>query len=230
MMKPQHLLLPLLLCIQLLSGCTPSRSATLADAYADETYSVDYSDPAFARPATRIQQEDRKRIFSANIGLIVSEPDSTSKRIIAVAHKAEGFMTQSSSNGVTIRVPADEFENIIAQIQALGKTRYKRLMGEDVTDAYRDYGIRLDNAEQSRQRYLELLAKAVNVEETLLVERELERLNETIDLLKGKMNRLDQLEAYATISVDLQRKAKLGPLGFVFKGLYSGVKWLFVRK
>lgn len=228
MMKLQHLLLPLLLCVQLLAGCTASRNT--ASAYADDAYAVDYDQSAESRQSTDHQQEDRKRIYSANVGLTVAEPDSASNQIIALARRAEGFMTRSSTNGVTIRVPADQLEAIIAQIQALGKTRYKQLIGEDVTDAYRDYGIRLDNAEKSRQRYLELLAKAVNVEETLLVERELERLNETIDLLKGSMNRLDQLEAYATITVDLQRKAKLGPLGFVAKGLYSGVKWLFVRK
>jgi hypothetical protein len=230
MMKLQYLILPLLLCIQLLSGCTASRNATLNDAYADSDYAVDYNAPAQARPSTPLAQEDRKRIFSANIGLTVVEPDSAANQITTLAQQAEGFMTRSSTNGVTIRVPADQLEVIITKIQTLGKTRYKQLTGEDVTDAYRDYGIRLDNAEKSRQRYLELLAKAANVEETLLVERELERLNETIDLLKGRMNRLDQLEAYATISVDLQQKAKLGPLGFVVKGLYSGVKWLFVRK
>ncbi|MFK8163367.1 MAG: DUF4349 domain-containing protein [Lewinella sp.] len=230
MIKFQYPPLLFLLCVQLLSGCTASRNATLPDAYADDAYAVDYDSPAQARPTTYPLKVDRKRIYSANIGLTVAEPDSTSSQITNLAQELKGFMTRSSTNGVTIRVPADQLEVAITRIQALGKTRYKQLTGEDVTEAYRDYGIRLDNAEKSRQRYLELLAKAVNVEETLLVERELERLNETIDLLKGKMNRLDQLEAYATITVDLQRKAKLGPLGVVFKGLYSGVKWLFVRK
>jgi hypothetical protein len=230
MMKLQYLLLPCLLCVQLLTGCTAPRSAASSNYAADEAYEVDYDTRAQSRPAAYHEQEDRKLIFSANIGLTVAEPDSASNQITALARRAEGFMTRSSTNGVTIRVPADQLEAIITQIQTLGKTRYKQLTGEDVTDAYRDYGIRLDNAEKSRQQYLKLLAKAVNVEETLLVERELERLNETIDLLKGKMNRLDQLEAYATITVDLQHKAKLGPLGFVVKGLYSGVKWLFVRK
>lgn len=225
-MKLLHLFLPVLCWLILLSGCTPSRSVgPLADAY------VEVSDgPAYARPNSPALQEDRKRIFSANLGLTVAEPDSATAQILAIAETAGGFMSESSTTRTTIRVPAPQMEEVMTRLQGLGKTRYKNLRGEDVTEAYRDFGIRLDNAEKSRQRYLELLAKAVSVEETLLVERELERLTETIDLLKGKMNRLDQLEAYATISVDLQQKAKLGPLGYVFKGLYSGVKWLFVRK
>ena len=202
----------------MLSSCTVSKNATQPSAHTSEAYSVDYDGPDNPSLPGYPAQENRKRIFSATLGLSVPEPDSAANQIIAIAKSVNGFMSESSTTGTTIRVPADQLEEVMNQLQALGKTRYKHMRGEDVTEAYRDFGIRLDNAEKSRQRYLELLAKAVNVEETLLVERELERLTETIDLLKGKMNRLDQLEAYATISVDLQRKAKLGPLWIHFQG------------
>jgi hypothetical protein len=49
------------------------------------------------------------------------------------------------------------------------------------------------------------------------------------DELKERLNRLSHLEAYATITVDLQEKVKPGLIGYVFVGLYQGVKWLFVR-
>jgi hypothetical protein len=150
-------------------------------------------------------------------------------RIVTLTKAYEGFLTRTSNTGATIRVPAARLDEALTEISALGRVKDKRITGDDVTEAYFDIGIRLDNAEKSRQRYLELLAKAQTVEETLLVERELERLTETIDLLKGKRNRLDQLEAYSVISIDLERKAKLGPLGYVVKGVYGVVKWLFVR-
>lgn len=173
--------------------------------------------------------EDRKLIYSASLGLTVAEPDSTLARIVALAKEFDGYVNRTGSYGATIRVPAARLDEALNRISALGKVTRKNIVGEDVTEAYFDMGIRLDNAEKARQRYLELLAKAQNVAETLLVERELERLTETIDLLKGKMNRLDQLEAYSSVSVNLERKAKLGPLGYVFKGVFSAVRWLFVR-
>ena len=46
-----------------------------------------------------------------------------------------------------------------------------------------DLEIRLENAEKARNRYLELLDKAETVGEVLSVEKELERLNEKIDLI-----------------------------------------------
>lgn len=228
-MKLLRLLLPALCFSFLLASCVSSRHAVPSAPKTADAYVIDYDGPTNSTASEYHRQENRKQILSANLGLTVAEPDSAANQIIAIAQSVNGFMSESSTTSTTIRVPANQLEGVLIRLQALGKTRYKHLRGEDVTVAYRDYGIRLDNAEKSRQRYLELLAKAVNVEETLLVERELERLTETIDLLKGNMNRLDQLEAHATISIDLQRKAKLGPLGFIVKGLYSGVKWLFVR-
>ncbi len=185
--------------------------------------------PDTDRRSEQQAEEQRKLIYSADLGITVAEPDSALANIVALAQNFDGYVNRTGNNSAYIRVPAGRLNEAITQISTLGKVTYKNITGEDVTEAYFDMGIRLDNAEKARQRYLELLAKAENVAETLLVERELERLNETIDLLKGKMNRLDKLEAYSSISINLERKTKLGPLGYVVKGAYSVVKWLFVR-
>lgn len=50
-----------------------------------------------------------------------------------------------------------------------------------------------------------------------------------IDLLKGKTNRIDQLDAFATITVNLKERKKPGVLGYIGLGLYHSVKGLFVR-
>jgi len=60
------------------------------------------------------------------------------------------------------------------------------------------------------------------------VERELERLNGEIDSFKGQLQRMSHLAQFSTINIALERKVKLGPLGFVFWGLSKGIKWLFV--
>lgn len=174
--------------------------------------------------------QDRKLIYAAFLSLRVPEPDSTVDKIVRLATEFGGNIISTNSRNAIVRVPAERFQEALEEIATFGKLKSKRMEGEDVTDAYRDYAIRLDNAEKSRLRYLELLALAKNVDEAIIVERELERLNETIDLFKGRMNQLDQLEAFSTINVSVEKKAKLGPLGYVFKGLYSGVKWLFVRE
>lgn len=120
-------------------------------------------------------------------------------------------------------------KNAVTDITILGKTKSKTISGDDVTEQYTDFQIRLDNAYKARDRYLELLAKAENVEAALKVEKELERLNGEIDSLEGKLKRFKHLSAYSTITVYMEEKVKPGILGYIGIGLYQAVKWLIIR-
>jgi len=173
--------------------------------------------------------KDRKIIYDASLELSVKNPDSAFVAVKNIAKKHSGYTQAIESHKTTIRVKYTELNQALSELMALGKVEWKNIRGDDVTEAYTDYKIRLDNAEKARNRYLELLNKAVTVEEIIKVEKELERLNETIDLLKGKMNRIDLLSEFSTITVYLDEKPKPGIVGYVFVGLYKGMKWLFIR-
>lgn len=172
---------------------------------------------------------EKKVIYSTTIDLTVKVPDTASVQIGNIAKKYNGYVQQSGTTSCVIRVEEKFYKAAIDEISLLGRVESKNSYGEDVTAQYSDYAIRLENAEKARARYLELLAKAENVEAALHVERELERLNETIELMKGQMNRIDHLSSYSTITVYLKEKKKPGIIGYVGIGLYRAVKWLFVR-
>jgi hypothetical protein len=74
-----------------------------------------------------------------------------------------------------------------------------------------------------------LLNRAQTVDEILKVEKELERLNTELDLLQGKIDRLDHLVDYATIEVNYEKGKKPGVIGYVIGGVFKAVNWLFVR-
>jgi len=173
--------------------------------------------------------DERKILFSAFLSLTVDQPDTVNIHIEKIAQKYNGYVNKIGTYKTAIRVKSDNLNNAIKEISALGKIQNKNITGQDVTEDYLDYEIRLENAEVSRKRYLELLAKAENVEAALKVEKELERLNETIDLLKGKMNRIDHLSEFSTITISLKERKKPGFLGYIGIGLYYSVKWLFIR-
>jgi len=173
--------------------------------------------------------KNSKIIYNAQLQLIVKNPDTINIHLVRIAKKHKGYAQTVGSRYSVIRVATDSLSRAISDIASLGKLESKNISGEDVTDQFQDFQIRLDNAEKARTRYLELLQKAQNVEETLKVEKELERLNVEIDLLKGKINRLSHLTEYSTISVRLKEKVKPGILGYIFIGVYKSVRWLFVR-
>jgi uncharacterized protein involved in tolerance to divalent cations len=176
-----------------------------------------------------VERVEKKILFSAFLSLAVEVPDTANSHIEKIAKKYNGYVNEIGTYRTIIRVKSENLNDAIKEISELGKVQNKSLSGQDVTEEYLDYKIRLENAERSRERYLELLSKAENVEAALKVEKELERLNETIDLLKGKMNRIDHLSEFSTITINLKEKKKPGLLGYIGIGIYHSVKWLFVR-
>lgn len=180
-----------------------------------------------------IEQEDeiqqRIVIYNATISIVIKNSDSTNIRLTEIANKYNGYVQTLGNKKSIIRVEADKLNNSVTDISGLGKVKGKTIAGDDVTDQYTDFEIRLENAYKARERYLELLAKAENVEAALKVEKELERLNGEIDSLEGKLKRLKHLSEYSTVTVYMEEKIKPGILGYIGLGLYKSVKWLIVR-
>jgi hypothetical protein len=173
--------------------------------------------------------KERKIIYDAYLDMTCDEPDTVYAHIRRIAKKYEGYMSGFNSGSIEIRVKSKFFSRALDDIARLGKIQSKDIYTRDVTDQYVDLNIRLDNAEKTRQRYQELLKKAATVEEILKVEKELERLNEEIELLKSEIEEIDEQSDFSTITVNVEERVKVGPVGFIFKWTYKAVKWLFVR-
>ena len=168
-------------------------------------------------------------VYNANIGITVKNSDSTISQITRIAAEQKGYVVSKSNYQITIRIESEKLDGTVAQVSKLGKLTRKSVSTTDVSDNYADIKIRLDNAEKARTRYLELLAKAENVEAALKVEKELERLNTEIDQLRGQVIKMEHDVRFSTLTVNVNQKQKLGPLGYLFVGIGKGIGWLFVR-
>ncbi|MCF8331704.1 MAG: DUF4349 domain-containing protein [Bacteroidales bacterium] len=173
--------------------------------------------------------QSRVVIYNAYLHLVAEHPDTVNDKLAVLAKKYEGYTQTLGTGKSVIRVKAEYLKDAVENITKLGKVKSKRISGDDVTAEYRDNMIRLENAMEARKKYLDLLGKAETVEEMLKVEKELERLNKEIDLIKGRLNRMQHLSDYSTITVYIKEKKKPGILGYIGLGLYHSVKWLFVR-
>jgi len=184
--------------------------------YSDFTSKTEYSGP-------------KMLVYNANIGITVKNSDSTISQITRIAEEQKGYVVSKSNYQITIRIESEKLDGTVAQVSKLGKLTRKSISTTDVSDNYADIKIRLDNAEKARTRYLELLAKAENVEAALKVEKELERLNTEIDQLRGQVIKMEHDVRFSTLTVNVNQKQKLGPLGYLFVGIGKGIGWLFVR-
>ncbi|GAB3297354.1 DUF4349 domain-containing protein [Hymenobacter tenuis] len=167
-------------------------------------------------------------VYNADVRLRVTRPDTAQARVRRLVVREQGYLVQTSEERMQLRVPAERLPVVLQALPGIGKVESQNLRGQDVTEEYTDYQIRLENAQKARQRYLELLAKAANVTEAVAVEKELQRLNTEIDQFTGQLQRLQHLTSYATLTIELRPKTRLGPLGYVAVGVYKAVRWLFI--
>jgi hypothetical protein len=201
------------------------------DLYANADVAYDKEETkSYSNLSSRIEYSGPKMlVYNANMGLTVKNSDTTISQITRIAEEQKGYVVSKSNYRITIRIESEKLEGTIAQVSKLGKMTSKSVSTTDVSDNYADIKIRLDNAEKARTRYLELLAKAENVEAALKVEKELERLNTEIDQLSWQVIKMEHDVRFSTLTVNVNQKQKLGPLGYLFVGIGKGIGWLFVR-
>jgi hypothetical protein len=171
---------------------------------------------------------NRSIIRTASVELERDDPDQGPAQAVSLAKAHGGYAQRVTSESATVRVPAERLDAFLGAVPGLGKVERQTVTADDVTEAHQDLKIRLTNLERVRERYLELLQRAVTVEDTLRVEKELERVTAEYESLKARLESLEDQVALATVSLEFQRPVRPGPVGWVFYGLGKAVKWLFV--
>jgi len=163
-------------------------------------------------------------IYTANVQMAVYEVRNSLGEVESLARSLGGFLAKRNENSITIRVPASKFEDALRRIEKLGDMINRDVQVDDVTEEFNDVDIRLKNARAVRERLEQLLSKAAKVEESIQIERELERVALLIERLEGRMKFLKDRAAYSTITVTFQPRsaAELGKRPFNLP-----VPWLY---
>jgi hypothetical protein len=181
-------------------------------------------------------QPDRMLIWKAALTVEVDDVKEAAARATVVTEKAGGYVEQKSDSGekddksacLTIRVPADKFKSAVAGLENLGTVTDRNVTGQDVTEQYVDVEARLKNKIVLRDRLQKLLDRADAVKDILSIETELNRVQGDIDSMTAQLKALKGRVDYATITLSLQRKQVLGPIGFVGKWVVWAVEKLFI--
>lgn len=145
-----------------------------------------------------------------------------------IARSMGGYIADESTRGFTMRVPAAQIEGATARLGRLAQVVDRGFSVQEVTAQYVDLVARLDNAKRLKRRLQALLERSNAVKEVLAVEKELARVTETLERLEGQLRVLKKQIRLARIDVRFTNKVSPGPIGWIFYGLYRGVKWLFV--
>jgi hypothetical protein len=178
-------------------------------------------------------RSDRLLIWKATLNIDVWSISNAVNESIALVERKGGFVEKKTDAGeasasLTLRVPAKSFRETLSGLESVGTVTYRNIEGEDVTEDFIDVEARLKNKLVLRDRLKQLLDKATEVKDILSIETELNRVQSDIDSMQGRIKSLKGQIEYATVTLDFERKAILGPLGYLCKGLWWGVEKLFV--
>ncbi|MBS4024931.1 MAG: DUF4349 domain-containing protein [Clostridia bacterium] len=155
---------------------------------------------------------ERKIMKDAYLSMEVGQYQAVVRQVEELAVSLGGYIQDSShivsqqgnySGQMVIRVPQQNFELAVSQIEELGSQKSRRLAGRDVTMEYYDVEGRLKVAREKEGRLLDLLKKADRLEDIINIERELGYTRNEIEHLTGQIRYLNQMTGLATINLNL---------------------------
>ncbi len=164
----------------------------------------------------------REVIYTGDLRVVVVSITEANRSVQSLAERAGGYLQESDSHSITVRVPAPKFESTLDQIAKLGEEVDRSIAASDVTEEVLDLNIRLDNARKTRDRLIAHLAESKKITDTLKIEAELSRVSETIEQIEGKLRSMRSQIAMSTIRIDWTAQspsfeAAVTPLGLPFE-------------
>ncbi|MEV6964935.1 DUF4349 domain-containing protein [Hamadaea sp. NPDC051192] len=153
----------------------------------------------------------RAIVYNGQLTVRVDDVEVAAQRVRSAATGVGGFVgsEKSTSGGsraqssITIRVPADKFDSVLADAAKLGEELDRSVNAEDVTATVVDLDARIKAQQASVDSVRRMFAQAKQLSEVVQLEQELSRRQADLDALLAKQRRLDDLVKLSTITVTL---------------------------
>lgn len=164
---------------------------------------------------------DKKIIKTGNISLEVKQYAAFNELVHATVKKLGGYMAQEQQNqsdykienSVIIKVPVDQFDNAMQLLSPTDqKILEKKISSEDVTAQLVDTKARMEAKRRVRDRYMDFLKQAKNMEDVLKVQNEINDIQETIEAGDGRISYLSHAAALSTVHLNYYQVLNVAPV------------------
>jgi uncharacterized protein DUF4349 len=153
---------------------------------------------------------DQRIIKTGEISLEVPNVTTAVARVRAMALDLGGYVggsqagTRDEAAMLTLRIPADSFEEALSRLHALdGDVVAEATKEQDVTSSIVDLEARLTNLQASEAQYRVLLGQAVKIDDILAVQTRLDDVRGQIEQLQAQHKELTGLADLSTLNVTL---------------------------
>lgn len=184
---------------------------------------------------------NRDVIYTGSVTVRVADVNARAEEAIRLAEAAGGFVgadarstdvnyanTPFDKATITLRIPRDGFYDVLGKISALGKQESRKVDAQDVTEEVVDLDSRIASQRAQVESARKLLSQAKSLNDLVSLENELARRQAELASLEAKRDRLKDLAALSTLTVELVQDTAPPPpaeepedRGFLF-GLKNG--------
>lgn len=164
---------------------------------------------------------ERKRIQYVTVEMETLEYERALSELKARTSAIGGYIESSRETGksvygsgsrraeLVLRIPTGELDGFTGNFASLGSVLSQYTTTDDVTDSYFDKEARLASLELQRDKYMELLERADNMDYIILLTEQLTKVTYEIERLTGTLNKYDSLIAYSVVTVKINEVIEL---------------------
>lgn len=163
--------------------------------------------------APNLAVDQRAIVYTGSITVRVDDVNAAAARTTGIVAGVKGFVggdqrnsdggTGSSDATLTLRVPAASFTSVVDQLAGLGDEEKRAISTEDVTEETVDLDARIATQKARVDSGRRLLAQAKDLEDLVMLEREVATREADLASLEAKKRRLADLTALSTITLVL---------------------------
>lgn len=164
-------------------------------------------------------KDQRMIIKTGSLSLDIEKYDDTEAKILEIVKAQGGFVSKSNntvnasgskSGTITVKVPTDKFDLLVAEISKIGKVVNQNIQASDVTEEYVDLESRLKTQKELEQRLIKLLdEKAIKLSDIIEVEEKLASVRQKIEAIEGKMKLLRSQSDLSTLTINVYEPSML---------------------
>jgi hypothetical protein len=216
----------MLMSLLLFSGCIGGDGELWEDSGYDtsEGYDADYASYSapmmageammdYGTGASSSSSQSKMVIQEGSIQLEVPEGTLEEKKgeLSSLVSQYQGEVTYMSfqeysygkTYSMTVKISPNRFDDFTSTLSNLGEIKSMDTTLEDVTDEYTDIQTRIENLQEELARLNELYDQAENVEEILLIEREVTRVQTQLEIYQFRAEDLETRAAKSTVTIYL---------------------------
>jgi chemotaxis protein histidine kinase CheA len=155
--------------------------------------------------------DGRHIVYIAAMQISVFNLDEAMDTAEALPEKYGGYIASMTDGHIVLRIPSKNLRKLMDEIGELGVVESRSLQAQDVTDEYYDVESRITALEKTHAQLLDLLGKARTVQEALEVRRALDEVAMELEVLKGRMRKLQNLISFSTLTLGLVERGPFTP-------------------